>query len=78
MSDKWVQPMPNPRDCIHGSLARKCELCERDEEIHDLRVGYERLRTLWQECEKDNKQLEAEVEKLRRDNDLLREALRNG
>jgi hypothetical protein len=33
----WVQPMLNPRDCIHGSLARKCEICERDQEIHRLR-----------------------------------------
>jgi hypothetical protein len=35
--NEWAQPMAeNGRDCIHGSLARKCELCERDEEIHDL------------------------------------------
>jgi hypothetical protein len=34
---EWIQPMLNPRDCIHGSLARKCEICDRDEEIHTLR-----------------------------------------
>lgn len=44
----------------------------------DAEAEVARLKTLWDECEKDNKQLEAEVEKLRRDNDLLREALRNG
>jgi len=25
--------------CIHGSLARKCEICERDEEIASLRAS---------------------------------------
>lgn len=35
-TDGWTQPMMNPRDCIHGSLARKCEICERDHEIHVL------------------------------------------
>lgn len=36
--------MLNPRDCVHGSLARSCELCERDEELHELRVEMARLR----------------------------------
>jgi hypothetical protein len=35
-TDGWTQPMMNPRDCVHGSLARKCEICERDHEIHVL------------------------------------------
>lgn len=69
------------------------------DQIVQLRGEVSRLKTLWEECEQDNKQLEAEllrqrgeaekwrlasrmmdneVEKLRRDNDLLREALRNG
>jgi len=26
----------NPRDCKHGSLARSCEICERDAEIAEL------------------------------------------
>lgn len=39
----FVQPMLNPRDCIHGSLARKCEICERDEEIHRLRTALEQV-----------------------------------
>lgn len=34
---QWVQPMSNARDCIHGSLASKCEICERDEEIFNLK-----------------------------------------
>jgi hypothetical protein len=35
--------MSEPRDCKHGSLARKCEICERDAEIERLRARVQQL-----------------------------------
>jgi hypothetical protein len=32
------RPGPGPDVCDHGSLRRKCEICERDEEIADLKA----------------------------------------
>ena len=32
------------RDCIHGQLARSCEICERDQRIAELEAEVERLR----------------------------------
>ncbi len=34
MNNVSVQPLG--KQCEHGSLARSCEICERDEEIKDL------------------------------------------
>jgi hypothetical protein len=31
------------RDCKHGSLARKCEICERDAEIERLTARVQQL-----------------------------------
>ena len=28
--------MTNERDCVHGQLARTCELCDREKTIHEL------------------------------------------
>jgi len=36
-----------PRDCAHGSLARSCEICERDREIKALRTLMGGLSTAW-------------------------------
>ena len=38
--------------CEHGCQKRKCEICERDEEISELRAEVARMREefLWQEC----------------------------
>jgi len=33
----------NPIECRHGRLARKCEICEYEEEIKELRDKVERL-----------------------------------
>jgi len=35
-----------PRDCIHGQLARSCELCSLQAENEALRVDAERYRWL--------------------------------
>lgn len=60
--------------CEHGSLKRKCEICERDEQIAALRAEVERLLKI-QELVEDykiadrlnekRKELETEVERLR-------------
>ena len=38
---QWVQQFADPhtgqkRDCIHGNLARSCNICEMEHEIFDL------------------------------------------
>lgn len=30
--------MPQQRDCVHGRLARACEICELQDEIAELKV----------------------------------------
>lgn len=52
----WVQPMSNARDCIHGSLARKCDICDRDEDIYNLKAELERMeesRDFWKKLAMD-------------------------
>jgi chromosome segregation ATPase len=36
MNDETKPEYPNARDCEHGQLRRKCEVCERDERIAEL------------------------------------------
>ena len=39
--------MKNERDeCIHGSLRRSCEICERDAEIDRLREALDRIESM--------------------------------
>ena len=36
----WTQKtINNGRDCEHGHLARSCEICDYQKEIHDLRAA---------------------------------------
>lgn len=35
------------KECVHGSLEEKCPICERDDEIAELRAEVGRLRGRW-------------------------------
>lgn len=73
--------------CAHGSLSRSCELCERDEEIAELKATLDGLKTVADETKAEVAHLKAEkdtlaevsraiIDRLERENkDLLRDAL---
>lgn len=42
---------PASKVCEHGSLRRKCEICERDEEIAELKADRDEARALYTETE---------------------------
>jgi len=45
---------PTPLVCEHGSLRDKCEICERDEEISELKNATEKL-------ERENQELKNSI-----------------
>lgn len=53
MSDEIKPNFPNEHVCEHGSLRRKCEICERDEEIAHLREQIGILQELYEQCKKE-------------------------
>lgn len=73
--------------CGHGSLRRQCPICERDEEIAELKATLDGLKTVADETKAEVAHLKAEkdtlaevsraiIDRLERENkDLLRDAL---
>ena len=59
---------PNQRDCEHGSMRGKCDICEYEQDIKELRERIVELKAHNLGLTKTLVELEAEIAKLRNGN----------